>query len=70
MTEAEVLAWKHGYLMACCNMNSMFDRPGMAADVLGQATITQVNVDAMDLCEFDIAELAKIRAGRKDDPII
>lgn len=68
-TEAEILAWKQGYLMACCNLQSMFDRPGMAADVLGQASISQANIDAMGLCEFDLRELAKIRSDSKNDPI-
>lgn len=64
MTEAETLAFKTGYLLACCNLRHLHDEPGMAYDILAEAGITQAEVDAMDLSEYDARALKAIRRGR------
>jgi len=67
--DAEALAFKAGYLIACCNIAHLHDEPGIACDVLAEAGITQADVKAMDLCEYDIKALTEIRRQRSDDPI-
>lgn len=71
MIDAEKLAFAHGYLLACCNLVNMHDRPELANDVLGEAGITQAEVQAMGLSEYDAKALAKIREARPNmgDPI-
>lgn len=70
-TKAEDVAFKAGYLIACCNIVSMHDEPGIACDVLAEAGITTADVKAMDLCEHDVSALKIIRKQRpeKGDPI-
>lgn len=71
MTEAESLAFKTGYLLACCNLTNLHDQPTIAADVLGEAGITTADLRAMDLSDYDKAALREIRksVGKKNDPI-
>lgn len=71
MTEAETLAFKTGYLIACCNLVNLHDEPCIASDVLAEAGITTADVRAMDLCEYDAKALRAIRKARPshDDPI-
>jgi hypothetical protein len=69
MTDAETLAFKTGYLLACCNLQNLHDQPGMARDVLGEAGITTADVKAMGLSGYDAKALREIRQCR-DDPII
>ena len=69
MTEREIAAWKNGYLMACCNLANMHDQPSLASDVLAEAAITEANVKAMELTEYDLRALAKIRTARALDPL-
>jgi hypothetical protein len=69
MSDAETLAFKTGYLLACCNLHNLHDQPTMARDVLAEASITTADVKAMDLSEYDIKALREIRDTR-DDPII
>jgi uncharacterized membrane protein len=69
MTEAEIKAWKNGYLIACCNLTNMHDQPSLASDVLAEAAITEANVEAMELTEYDLRALAKIRTARALDPL-
>jgi hypothetical protein len=69
--DAEALAFKAGYLIACCNIVNLHDEPGIACDVLAEAGITQADVKAMDLCDYDARALKIIRKQRPDrgDPI-
>jgi len=69
MTNAEKAAFNNGYLLACCNLANMHDRPCLAADVLAEAGITEADVKAMDLSEYDAGALEKIRNARRDDPL-
>jgi hypothetical protein len=71
MAEAETLAFKTGYLIACCNVVNLHDQPGIAYDVLAEAGITTADVKAMDLSEYDAKALRIIRKERpsKGDPI-
>lgn len=45
--------------------------PGVAWDVLSEASITEADVVAMDLSEYDLEALETIRSARpsKGDPI-
>jgi hypothetical protein len=69
VTEAEEAAWKNGYLIACCNLANMHDRPSLAADVLAEAGITEAEAEAMGLSEYDARALAEIRKARPLDPL-
>jgi hypothetical protein len=71
VTEAEVLSFKTGYMLACCNLVNLHDEPGLAYDVLAEAGITRADVKAMELCDYDAKALRKIRKERpmKGDPI-
>lgn len=64
MTDAETAAFKAGYLLACCNLHNLHNEPGLACDVLAEAGITEADVAAMDLCDYDATALAEIRAAR------
>jgi hypothetical protein len=61
-------AFNRGYLIACTNMMNLHKDAQVAADTLAQAHITQADVDAMDLCEYDAEALAEIRL-EPNDPI-
>lgn len=67
MTDAENAAFKAGYLLACCNLQNLHDQPGIACDVLAEAGITEADVAAMDLSDYDATALAEIRAARGPD---
>jgi hypothetical protein len=69
MTDAEKLAFNTGYLIACCNLVNMHDRPCLASDVLAEAGITEADVQAMGLTEYDQRALEKIRKGRAANPL-
>jgi hypothetical protein len=59
-----------GYLIACCNLFNMHNEEGMAADILAEATITEEDVKALGLSEYDAAALVEIRKARNEDPIL
>ncbi|MGV0879479.1 hypothetical protein V6767_20300 [Martelella sp. FLE1502] len=66
----QALEYKRGYLIACCNLMNLHHDAPIAADVLAQCGITQADVDAMDLTEYDATALTAIRVkGRNFDPI-
>lgn len=69
MTDAEKMAFNHGYLIACCNIKHLHSEEIIACDVLAQLGLIQSDVDAMDLTEYDAEALAEIRTSRGDDPI-
>ena len=71
MSPAETRAFKAGYLIACCNLVNLHDRPELAHDVLAEGSITQADVDAMDISDYDAAALRLIRTSRPSngDPI-
>lgn len=69
MSKENELAFKVGYVMACCNLQNLFDQPTMAAEILGELGLSQGDVDAMDLSEYDINALSIIRQATADDPI-
>lgn len=69
MTKAEIAAWKNGYLIACCNLTNLHDRPELASDVLAEADISKTDVRRMKLPEYDQKALREIRKARQDDPI-
>lgn len=69
MTDAEEAAFKVGYLIVCCNLVNLHDEPFLAADVLYEAGITEADVKAMDLTEYDLRALREIRKARRDDPL-
>jgi len=58
-----------GYLIACCNVANLHNMHDVASDVLIEMPITQTEVNAMDLSDYDAKALAEIRAARADDPI-
>lgn len=64
--EAEL---KRGYLIACCNIENLHGETDIAADVLIECPISQADVDAMDLSDYDAEALVKIRASCAEDPI-
>ena len=70
LTEQADLEFKRGYMIACCNYDNLFDQPTCVAEILGAADITAADVKAMDLCEYDIKALRKIRKHGRDDPIL
>lgn len=57
-------AFQHGYVAACSNLVHLHDEPGMAADVFRELGIGQVELDGMDLCEYDQEAFAKISRER------
>ena len=59
-----------GYLIACCNLCNTHNEESIAADVLSQVDITQSEVTAMDLSEYDSNALQIIRRSRIPDPIL
>ena len=69
MDKKEKRAFNRGYLIACCNLQNMHYEASIASDVLAEIGVTQSEVDAMDLCEYDAAALVEIRKARGDDPI-
>lgn len=69
MTEAEEAAWKNGYLIACCNLTNLHDRPELANDVLAEAGITKAEVKRMKLSDYDKRALREIRKARREDPL-
>ncbi len=69
LKEAETYGFKAGYLIACCNLVNLHDQPSIACDVLAEAGLSEADVDAMDLSEYDLRALKEIREGRRDDPI-
>lgn len=68
----ERAAFNHGYLLACCTLVNLRHAPEVACDVLGEAGITEAEVKAMDLTEYDARALARIRESRpaQGDPIL
>lgn len=65
----EKIAFYNGYLLACCNLANLHDRPCLASDILAEAGMTEADIAEMDLCEYDIKALESIRTARRDDPI-
>lgn len=59
-----------GYLIACCNIYNLHNEEGIAADILREAGITEAEVKALDLNEYDAEALAVIRGAGNDDPIL
>lgn len=55
-----------GYVLACATILHLHDEPTLAADVLREAGLKWSEVAAMDLCEFDMEVLEKIRREEKD----
>jgi len=68
-SERDITEFNRGYLIACRNIANLHNEECIAADVLMEAGITQAEVDAMDLSEYDAEALVEIRAARNDDPI-
>ena len=67
---SEVDQFKRGWLIACTSLHGMHDEPSMAGEVLAVAEINQIEVNAMDLAEYDQARLAEIRKACHIDPIL
>lgn len=61
--------FKRGYLLACTNMMNLHGDSVIARDTLNQVNITEAEVKAMDLAEYDAEGLAEIRAESHGDPI-
>ncbi|WP_025828343.1 hypothetical protein [Acetobacter okinawensis] len=59
-----------GYLIACCNIVNMHNEEGIASDILAQAGITEAEVKALDLSEYDANALTEIRKASSEDPIL
>jgi hypothetical protein len=70
LAESRKKNFNAGYLIACCNLFNMHNEEGMAADILAEATITEEEVKALGLSEYDAAALVEIRKSAKDDPIL
>ena len=56
-----------GYLLACCNISNMHNAESIASDVLNELGITEDEVKALDLSEYDAKALNKIRKARGND---
>jgi len=69
LEEMRVTEFNRGYLIACCNLTNLHDRPELASDVLMAAGIVAAEVKAMNLTDYDAKALRKIRKARGDDPI-
>ncbi|GFE97537.1 hypothetical protein [Gluconobacter sp. Gdi] len=70
MREAKKQAFNQGYLIACCNLTNLHDEPSIACDVLAECGLTEDDIKAADLTEYDAKALAKIRSARGGrDPI-
>jgi hypothetical protein len=68
--EARVaVAFNHGYVIACCNLQNLHGSADEACDVLAELGVKQHEIEAMDLSEYDATALAEIRVARKDDPV-
>ena len=63
------LGFKHGYLIACCNLANLHNEPDMASDVLIECGISSAEVARMDLTDYDAIALREIRKARRLDPI-
>lgn len=66
---ADSLEFKRGYLLACTNMMNLHGDSVIAYDTLIQIDLTEAEVKAMDLAEYDEQGLAEIRAEGRGDPI-
>lgn len=66
---ADSLDFKQGYLMACTTLTNLHREPGMARDVLQEINISEEDISAMDLNDWDAEGLADIRAEPGGDPI-
>jgi hypothetical protein len=53
-----------GYLIACANLVNLHDQPGMAADLVAELGVTWKDVTAMNLSEYDMEALEKIKHER------
>jgi hypothetical protein len=69
LEKAEKDGFNSGYMLACCNLTNMHDQPGLASDVLAEAGMTEADVAAMGLSEYDRRALAEIRKGRATNPL-
>ena len=61
--------FNRGYMLACCNLDTLYDQPTIAAEVLMQAGISAAEVKAMSLSDYDAKALRRIRKAGRDDPI-
>ncbi|MFT8369284.1 MAG: hypothetical protein ABF646_11095 [Acetobacter papayae] len=70
LTSSKRQNFNAGYLIACCNIANMHNEESIASDVLAEASITESDVKALDLSEYDANALAEIRKARSEDPIL
>ena len=57
-----------GYVLACANLMHLHDQPTMAADVMAQAGITWAEIKRMDLGDYDMEALRKIKLETNSHP--
>jgi hypothetical protein len=57
-------AFSHGYLLACCNVANLHGHPEIAFDILSELGISKAEVEAMDLCDYDLDALKEIETAR------
>lgn len=60
----EKAAFNHGYLLACCNIVNLHDRPEIAFDILQELGVSKAEVKAMQLCDYDKKALKEIEQAR------
>ena len=64
------LEFSRGYLIACCNLQSLHGEASMAFDVLQECGIKDKEVLDMDLSEYDADALMEICKGRSGSPFL
>lgn len=58
----KIVAFNNGYVIACCNIMHLHADEVVACDVFAQLGVTQEEVAAMDLGEYDLEAIEKIDA--------
>lgn len=62
--EVRKAAFSHGYVLACCNLVNLHDRPEIAFDILRELGVSKADIEAMDLCDYDLGALKEIEQAR------
>lgn len=61
--------FNHGYVIACCNLLHSHNEDSLAADLLAEAGLSEADIEALNLDEYDARALKTIREAIHDDPI-
>ncbi|KZL27034.1 hypothetical protein [Pseudovibrio sp. WM33] len=63
MTQDEKKAYMAGYIAACTQIAQTHNQPTMAAELLRSAGLTDDEVKALQLSDFDLGEYAEMQAA-------